>query len=153
MSEFNPPSRTQSLLTLTASVRSARTRKRLVTYTKLINLYRAHECLWMENHVDFFNFALKDEIWDAIAEKMLALTPAQLEPNPDKWKGLIHKLRYKVEMQKVNEEKLKFLKKLEELPRRLFYSDKLQFLSKHRFDRNDRTHPLPPTVCFALSKF
>lgn len=150
MSEYNPPSLTHSMLTLTASVRSARTRKRLVTYSKLINMFRAHECLWMENHVDFFNFELKDEIWDTIAEKMLALTPKQLEPNPDRWKSLMHKLRYKVEMQLVNEEKAKFLK--EYVPRRLFYSDKVQFLSKHRFDRNDRTNPVT-TVCNSLFIF
>lgn len=141
-----------SLLTLTASAKSTRTRRKLLMYTKLISLYKSYECLWMENHANFFNFALKGEIWDAIAEKMLLLTPRDQEPNPEKWKSLVHTLRYKMELEKVNEEKAKYFKEPYLPPKRKLYTEKLKFVSTHRFDRKAQTDSVP-TVSNAVRHY
>lgn len=143
MSHYYPPSCSNSLHTLTASAKSSRSRRKLIMYTKLINLYNGYECLWMENHEDFFNFALKEEIWSAIAEKMLPLTPKEEEPNPERWKSMIHKLRYKVELENLVEEKAKFYNEPYWPPKRRLYKEKLKFLSRHRFDRKARTDTEP----------
>lgn len=43
---------------------------------KLIALYEDHKCLWNQRNKDFFNFELKDRIWDAIADEMKADSPS-----------------------------------------------------------------------------
>ncbi|XP_043862661.1 LOW QUALITY PROTEIN: uncharacterized protein LOC120457779 [Drosophila santomea] len=102
------------------------------TKLKLIALYEDHKCLWNQCNKDFFNFELKDRIWDAIANEMKADSP------PGFWKHMIHKLRYKVDLGRIQEQGERFSG---ESPQpRLFYSDKLLFLN-HMFDR-EQVKPL-----------
>nr|NP_724314.2 uncharacterized protein Dmel_CG31627 [Drosophila melanogaster]AAN11100.2 uncharacterized protein Dmel_CG31627 [Drosophila melanogaster] len=99
---------------------------------KLIALYEDHKCLWNQRNKDFFNFELKDRIWDAIADEMKADSPSGF------WKHMIHKLRYKVEMERIQEQGAKFSG---ESPQpKLFYSDNLLFLN-HMFDREGGKPP------------
>ncbi|XP_043643504.1 uncharacterized protein LOC122613411 [Drosophila teissieri] len=96
------------------------------TKLKLIALYEDHKCLWNQCNKDFFNFELKDRIWDAIANEMKVDSPSGF------WKHTIHKLRYKVDLGRIQEQGARFSG---ESPQpRLFYSDKLLFLN-HMFDR------------------
>ncbi|XP_026836919.1 uncharacterized protein LOC6548799 [Drosophila erecta] len=101
---------------------------------KLIALYEDHKCLWNQCNKDFFNFELKDRIWEAIANEMKVDSPSGF------WKHMIHKLRYKVELGRIQEHGAKFSG---ESPQpKLFYSDKLLFLN-HMFDREEGK---PPTI-------
>ncbi|XP_030565433.1 uncharacterized protein LOC115765847 [Drosophila novamexicana] len=110
-----------------------RTKRKWRLYFKLIDLYRKNECLWMENHKDFFNYDLKAQIWQQIAEEMI--TTAHPVPTPERWKQLIVKWRYKVQLNQVRRQGAQFYNKVDELPRKLLYSDRFQFLIKHMFDR------------------
>ncbi|KAH8412086.1 hypothetical protein KR222_010093 [Zaprionus bogoriensis] len=148
MSEKNALTQSNSMETFIGSIRSARARHRLQMYLKLINLYREHECLWMENHENFCNFQLKESVWLQIAETMA--TSQRPEPDPDKWKRKIHKLFYNVHMQQLHEHEARHLQLMkEELPPKLWYSDKLQFIFKHRFDRRSHSveaKPVRPAI-------
>lgn len=120
----------------TETSNSQRTKRRYQMYFKLIDLYREHECLWMESHKDFFNFDLKENAWEEIANEMTgSVHPI---PNVDRWKTLIHTLRYKVQLEQLHQQEAKFYNQVEELPPKLRYSDKLQFLLKHMFDRKEQ---------------
>ncbi|XP_064539618.1 uncharacterized protein LOC135429284 [Drosophila montana] len=110
-----------------------RTKRRWRFYFKLLDLYRKNECLWMENHKDFFNYDLKAEIWQQIAEEMT--TTAHRVPTPERWKQLIVKWRYKVQLDQLRRQEAQFFNKVDELPPKLRYSDRFQFLIKHTFDR------------------
>ncbi|XP_034474700.1 uncharacterized protein LOC117781925 [Drosophila innubila] len=126
-----------------------RNKRRLQMYLKLIDLYSQHECLWMENHKDFFNFALKENLWEEIANQMIS--PLNPIPNVDKWKRLIHILRYRVQFEQVHQQEAKFYNQVDELPRKLCYSDKFHFLFKHMFDRKDQSLQ-PSTATMPLDK-
>ncbi|KAH8263564.1 hypothetical protein KR044_010543, partial [Drosophila immigrans] len=106
---------------------------------KLLELYKSRECLWMESHKDFFNFALKEKMWEEIASKMVGRKHPN--PNVNRWKRIIHTLRYRVKLEQLHEEEAKFNNQVDELPPRLSYSDKLQFLFKHMFDRKETELP------------
>ncbi|KAH8269361.1 hypothetical protein KR018_007477, partial [Drosophila ironensis] len=101
-------------------------------YAKLIALYADHECLWNQFHQDFFNLALKERIWEAIADEM------ELDSSPEYWKHMIYKLRYKVELQRLHEREARFLGEPQE--EKLYYSDNLQFLN-HMFSRGKKEPP------------
>ncbi|XP_060650157.1 uncharacterized protein LOC132787240 isoform X1 [Drosophila nasuta] len=118
---------------------SLRTKRRHEMYGKLIDLYKRRECLWMENHKDFFNFALKEEMWEEIANAMVG--PRHPYPNVDRWKRLIHTLSYRVKLEQLHEQEANYSNQFNELPPRLSYSNKLQFLFKHMFDRKDKELP------------
>ncbi|XP_020812477.1 uncharacterized protein LOC110187430 [Drosophila serrata] len=93
---------------------------------KLIALYGDHKCLWNECHKDFFNFDHKAKIWEAIADEMQANSP------PDFWKHAIHRLRYNVDLERVQEQKAKSMG--EDFSSKLTYKDHLHFLN-HIFSR------------------
>ncbi|XP_023170576.1 uncharacterized protein LOC111599211 [Drosophila hydei] len=100
---------------------------------KLLDLYKQNECLWMENHKDFLNFELKDELWDQVAQEMCCHEKSI--PKPDKWRHLVIKWRYNVHLEELHKQKAIHFDTLDELPRRLRYSDRIQFLINHTFDR------------------
>ncbi|XP_070067918.1 uncharacterized protein [Drosophila takahashii] len=93
---------------------------------KLIALYEDHACLWNQCHKDFFNFERKDQIWEAIANEMKADSP------PGFWKHMIHRLRYNVDLERIQEQSAKFSG--DTVPPKLYYSDNLAFLN-HMFNR------------------
>ncbi|KAH8246472.1 hypothetical protein KR038_000697, partial [Drosophila bunnanda] len=93
---------------------------------KLIALYGDHKCLWNECHKDFFNFDHKAKIWEAIANEMLVDSP------PDFWKHAMHRLRYNVDLERVQEQKAKSMG--ENFSSKLNYKDHLHFLN-HIFSR------------------
>jgi len=99
---------------------------------KLIALYEDHECLWNQCHQDFFNFERKDQIWEAIANEM------KLDSPPEFWKHLIHRLRYNVELERIQEQEARFSGGT--VQPKLYYTDKLVFLN-HMFSREKRTTP------------
>ncbi|KAH8334296.1 hypothetical protein KR059_008612, partial [Drosophila kikkawai] len=108
---------------------------------KLIALYADHRCLWNECHKDFFNFGHKANIWGAIAAEMKADSP------PDFWKHQMHRLRYKVDLERVKEQKAKSMG--EDFESKLFYKDQLNFLN-HIFSREKVQ--LAPTSDVSLEK-
>ncbi|XP_017107174.2 uncharacterized protein [Drosophila bipectinata] len=102
------------------------------TKLKLIALYGDHECLWNQFHKDYFNLPLKARIWEAIAEEMKVDSP------PDYWKHMIYRLRYNVEIEKIQE---KAAKHMGQTPaKKLFYADNFHFLN-HMFDREKKGPP------------
>ncbi|XP_050741371.1 uncharacterized protein LOC108033778 isoform X2 [Drosophila biarmipes] len=102
---------------------------------KLIALYEDHECLWNQCHPDFFNFERKDQIWEAIADEM------KLDSPPDFWKHFIHRLRYNVELERIQEQQARFSGGT--VQPKLYYADKLAFLN-HMFNREKKIIPKEP---------
>ncbi|XP_017858479.1 PREDICTED: uncharacterized protein LOC108610723 [Drosophila arizonae] len=111
---------------------------------KFLDLYKEKECLWMENHKDFLNFELKDEVWEQLAQEMCC--PERPHPKPDKWRHLVIKWRYNVQLEQLRKQEAKHFDKLNELPRKLRYSDRLQFLIKHTFDRKKNVQAVTPVA-------
>ncbi|XP_017082463.2 uncharacterized protein LOC108115489 [Drosophila eugracilis] len=99
---------------------------------KLIALYEDQKCLWNQCHKDFFNFDRKEEVWEAIANEMRQDSPTGF------WKHMIHRLRYDVELERVQEQGAKFSGG--KVPPKLPYSDNLQFLS-NMFRREKESPP------------
>ncbi|XP_017855022.2 uncharacterized protein LOC108608246 [Drosophila busckii] len=113
----------------------SRAKRRQKTHLKLIELYKQNECLWKETDKDFFNIEHKECVWEDIAEQM-ASNPAKAYP--EKWKGVIHKLRYKVQLDQLRADQAKLFKApLDELPQKPLYAAHLDFLSK-KFDRKSK---------------
>ncbi|XP_068151239.1 uncharacterized protein [Drosophila tropicalis] len=110
------------------TIASLESKKKVKKYLKLIELYKDHECLWNECNKDFFNFELKEQVWEFIARKM------KRDSDPNEWKYLIHKLRYNVQREKIHEQEARFNNTVNKLRPKLSYSDKFQFLN-HMFDR------------------
>ncbi|XP_043070341.1 uncharacterized protein LOC6562637 isoform X2 [Drosophila grimshawi] len=135
MADQAPVLQSNSSFSLTNLASLSKRRKRKWRhYFKLIDLYKKNECLWMENHKDFCNFALKEDIWEKIAIQMT--NRAHPNPVPEKWKRLVVRWRYKVQLEQLHKEQARFYNKIDVLPPKLRYSDQFQFLLKHMFDRN-----------------
>lgn len=117
---------------------------------KLLDLYKQNECLWMENHKDFLNFELKDELWDQVAQEMCCHEKSI--PKPDKWRHLVIKWRYNVHLEELHKQKAIHFDTLDELPRRLRYSDRIQFLINHTFDRKKTVQVGPRAVSVKMRK-
>ncbi|XP_022224433.2 uncharacterized protein LOC111075450 [Drosophila obscura] len=123
--------------------------RRMKKYLKLIDLYKGHECLWHQCNSDFFNFSLKEKVWQEIARKM------KKNSESERWKFLIYKLRYNVELERIHQQEAKFQPDID-LDPPLEYSQKFQFLN-HMFDRKWGKSPLPTettnshrSACFLL---
>ncbi|XP_016989345.1 uncharacterized protein LOC108051683 isoform X2 [Drosophila rhopaloa] len=99
---------------------------------KLIALYEDHKCLWSQCHKDFFNFERKEQVWEAIANEM------KMDSPPEFWKHMIHRLRYNVDLERIQKQEAKFSGGTAQP--KLFYTDKLQFLN-HMFDRERKSLP------------
>ncbi|BFF94494.1 uncharacterized protein DMAD_12109 [Drosophila madeirensis] len=109
--------------------------RRMKKYLKLIDLYKGHDCLWHQCNSNFFNKPVKEKVWKEIARKM------KKKSDTNRWKFLINKLRYKVELERLHQQEAKFQPDIE-LPPKLEYSDKFQFLN-HMFDRKWGKSPIP----------
>ncbi|KAI8042116.1 uncharacterized protein LOC128263110 [Drosophila gunungcola] len=99
---------------------------------KLIALFEDHKCLWNQCDRDFFNFERKEEIWEAIAHEMKPDSP------PEFWKHMMHRLRYNVDLKRIQEQGAKLLG--ETARPKLFYEDKLHFLNR-MFHRERKSLP------------
>lgn len=95
---------------------------------KLIALYADHECLWNQCHKDFFNFEHKERVWEAIADEM------RLDSPPDFWKHEMHRLRYNVELERLQEQQAKSLG--QNFKAKLFYAPNMNFLMNRMFARH-----------------
>ncbi|XP_017043854.2 uncharacterized protein LOC108089894 [Drosophila ficusphila] len=102
------------------------------TKLKLIALYEDQESLWNQCHKDFFDFERREQIWKAIAEEMKKDSP------PEFWKHMIHRLRYNVELESIQEQEAKHSGT--PVKTKLFYADKFLFLS-HMFHREKGSPP------------
>ncbi|XP_001357492.3 uncharacterized protein [Drosophila pseudoobscura] len=109
------------------TVKSPELTRRMMKYLKLIALYKDHECLWHQCHTDFFNLPLREKVWQEIAGKMKKGSDAE------QWKNLMYKLRYSVELERIQQQAAKFQPDIDLAPK-LQYGDKMQFLN-HMFDR------------------